>query len=485
MIDGLAPERWKLIEPLLDAALELPLEARGAFLASACGDPVLRAEVELLLASCARAEGWLTRSAPDLYAGLIAELDTPGAAEGARIGPYRIVGEAGHGGMGTVYIAERDDDQYRKRVALKVVRGGPGLDSQLVRRFVEERQILASLDHPNIARLLDGGVTGDRSPWFAMEFVGGLPLDRYCDAHRLSIERRLALFLDACNAVQYAHRNLVVHRDLKPSNILVTDTGEVKLLDFGIAKLLAQSAAADRSPVTQTELRLLTPEYASPEQVRGEPVSTTSDVYSLGVVLFGLLTGGRPHQHAGRALERAVLEEEPERPSAVAIRAPVEAAAARGLTPERLRRRLRGDLETIVLMALRKEPERRYLTVEQLAGDLRCYLDGRPVTARRNSWAYRAGKFVARNPGGVAAAIGLTVLLVGFGVVTAAQSARTARERDKAKQLAGFLTELFAAPDPWRNRGQSVTAREMLDSGAVRLDRQLRDQPEEIGRAHV
>jgi serine/threonine-protein kinase len=478
MLEGLTRERWGKVERLLDQAIDLDPEHRSSFLDTTCdGDPELRWEIERLLRSCERAEGFLAESAFEAYAPFLADLGPHGLAAGARIGPYRIVGETGRGGMATVYVAERADDQYRKRVALKLIRRG--LDEpHLVRRFLEERQILASLDHPNIARLLDGGVSDEGLPWFAMEFVEGLPIDRYCDEHRLAIDRRLRLYIDVCEAVQYAHRKLVVHRDLKPSNVLVTEAGEVKLLDFGIAKLLEDGDAVG---LTQTGLRVMTPEYASPEQVRGERVSTASDVYALGVLLYELMTGHRPYRSAGRnphEIERSILEQQSSRPSSIVAQTDSLAAAARGTSPERLRRRLRGDLDTIVLTAMQKEPERRYATAEQLGTDIRRHLDRQPVSARRDTWSYRAIMFVRRHPVGVAATTAFVLLLAGFGVMTKAQATRTARERDKAEQVSGFLVDLLRAPDPYLGQGDSVTVRELLDRAVERIDRELATQPE-------
>lgn len=484
----LLPERWIRIEPLLDAALDLDEEDRNSFLDRSCdGDPELREAVARLLRSCEGAGRFLMKPAAETCARLVLGIAAPDPVEGARIGPYRVLSELGHGGMGVVYLAERADDQYRKRVALKLVRAGVGHDPHLVRRFLEERQILASLDHPHIARLLDGGVTDNGLPWFALEYVEGQPIDRYADAHRLSIDQRLELFLDVCRAVQYAHRNLVVHRDLKPSNVLVTEVGGVKLLDFGIAKLLEHREGQDTT-LTGTGARVMTPEYASPEQVRGQSVSTATDVYSLGVLLYLILTGERPYRLADRTpheVERAILELEPEAPSSRLSRAEGPASAARGMSPGRLRRRLRGDLDTIVLTAMRKEADRRYPSAEQLAGDVRRHLDGLPVSARRDTWVYRAGKLVRRHPLGAAASAAFLLVLASFSVVTAVQSARVragaelaARERDRAEEVAKFLTDVLTAPDPIEGEGAAVTVREVLDSAVPRLAHELRNQPD-------
>jgi serine/threonine-protein kinase len=466
MSEAITRERWRTIEPLLDGALELDPVSRAAWLDQRCGgDAELRAAVERLVEAFAGAQALLPSGAPDAVDALVRLAEAEAAPEGSRIGPYRIVGEAGRGGMGVVYQAERADDQYRKRVALKLLRRGMD-DPHLVRRFVEERQILATLDHPHIAKLLDGGVTADRLPWFAMEYVEGEPIDRYCDAHRLSVDDRLRLFLGVCDAVQYAHRNLVVHRDLKPSNVLVTADGQVKLLDFGIAKLLAEGDATEAT-VTQIGRRALTPEYASPEQVRGEPVTVASDVYSLGVVLYALLCGRRPYQIHGRLerdIEQAVLEAPVTAPSVVAA-------------PERLRRRLRGDLDMIVLTALRKEPERRYASVDALGMDLRRHLEGLPVHAQPDRWSYRANKFLRRNRVGVTVVAGLAILLGGFGRAMTIQSARTAAERDRAAQVSSFVTDLLRSPDPYRGRSADVTVRQVLDSAVVRIRSELRGQP--------
>ena len=407
-----------------------------------------------------------------------------------RIGAYRLLRKLGHGGMGTVYLAARADDQYQKRVAIKVIRG---LDSaEIVRHFRRERQILAGLEHPHIARLLDGGTTDDGLPYFAMEHIDGQPIDRFCDERKLSVRERLVLFQGVCGAVQHAHRNLVVHRDIKPGNILVTAEGVPKLMDFGIAKLLNPEVAGESRTATGLAM---TPEYASPEQARGGAVTTATDVYSLGVVLYELLTGRRPYRLKSRetlVVLKAICEDEPERPSTAVGRTEertlpdgtTETTTADSVsrtregTPERLKRRLRGDLDNIVLMALRKEPQRRYGSVEALSEDVRRYLEGRPVTARKATTWYRASKFVRRNAVGVAAAALLFALAVSFAVAMAVQSRRIARERDKAERLSSFMVDLFKVSDPSEARGNTITAREVLDKGAERISRELKDDPE-------
>jgi serine/threonine protein kinase len=461
---------WAEVERLLDEALEVAPAERAAFLErTARASPALRAEVERLLRASARPPGFLDGAGQDYAAPLMNGEDEGPASSGARVGPYRILGEAGQGGMGTVFLAERDEP-YRQRVALKIARGALALDGHLLRRFGEERQILAGLQHPHIAQLLDGGVTEEGLPWLAMEYVQGEPIDRYCAVRALGLEARLGIFLAVCDAVQFAHQHLVVHRDLKPSNILVTPEGQVKLLDFGIAKVLevAPDSAADREALTRTGVRVLTPEYASPEQIRSEPVTVRSDVYSLGVLLYELLAGRRPYRLTGRTpleVERAVLEQEPERPSAVA-------------GAPRLRRRLRGDLDTIVLTALRKEPARRYQSVDRLATDLRRYLEGRPVTARPDTWRYRAAKFARRHRLRLAAAALVMLSLVGGLAGTAWQARAASHEAAKQREVKDFLIGLFQVSDPEQSRGREINARELLERGTRRADSALARSPE-------
>jgi serine/threonine protein kinase/tetratricopeptide (TPR) repeat protein len=423
----------------------------------------------------------------------------PSPAAGLRIGPYRVLREVGHGGMGAVFLAARADDQYQKRVAIKVVKSG-AFGEDAVRHFRRERQILASLDHPNIAKLLDGGATDEGLPYIVMDHIEGQPIDRYCDAHQLPTADRLKLFRSVCGAVQYAHRNLVVHRDIKPSNVLVTTDGVPKLLDFGVAKLLNPGLSGE--PLTATGLAM-TPEYASPEQARGEPITTATDVYSLGVLLYELLTGRRPYRlksHQAVDVLRAVCEEEPERPSTAVGRTEelpatdgasstlvtAEAVSqARAATPDKLQRRLKGDLDNIVMTALRKEPQRRYPSVEALSEDIRRHLQGLPVTARKSTFGYRAGKFVRRNKTAVTAAVAIAALILAFGATSVLQSRRialerdqAARERDKAEKVAGFLVGLFKVSQPDVAQGKEVSAREVLDRSAAKIDTELKDQPE-------
>lgn len=496
--DTMTPERWQRVRRILDRALELRGDERSAFLLEACGDDaILRSDIETLLR--ADACGGLPLDAPvekyaDALVGEIADgAPASDTAIGRRVGPYRLVREIGRGGMGVVYLAERDDGQFEQRVAIKLL--PPGLDTaERERRLRSERQILASLEHPNIARLLDGGVTADGLPFLAIEYIEGMPIHRYCDKRRLGIKQRLALMLGVCDAVQYAHRKLIVHRDLKPANILVTADGQVTLLDFGIAKLLDPEADAPDTPLTRTGMRPLTPEYASPEQVRGEPITTGSDVYQLGVLLFELLTGQRPYRFDTRSpaeAERVICTQVPPRPSGVVRRSSPERGKAgrlRATTPERLERSLRGDLDAIVLMALRKEPERRYASAAALAEDVRRHLAALPVTARPDSLSYRARKFVHRHAVGVAASLGVLLLVGGtVSIYTyrlaqerdrAEQAAEDARlEERKTRQVAEFVTGLFNVANPDRSEAADLTARDLLDRGADRIESGLTGQP--------
>jgi len=473
------PDRWREMERIFQATLERPPAERAACLAEACGDDhELRAEVEKLLRADAKAGDFLERPVLGAEAG---EEEWP---SGSAVGSYRLIRKIGEGGMSTVALAERSDETYRKQVAIKFFRLGEERP-ELLGRFRAERQILASLDHPAIAKLLDGGSTERGTPYYIMEYVEGLPLDAYCDDKRLGIGERLELFRKVCSAVQYAHANLIVHRDLKPSNILVRGDGEPKLLDFGIAKLLDPQSLSLRVDRTRVDHHLMTPAYASPEQARGDPITTAADVYSLGVLLYELLAGRRPHDLERRTLPellRVIAEEEPPPPS-TALSA--EVAAARSTTLAGLRRRLEGDLDNIVLKALRKEPARRYSSVEQLSEDLRRHLRGLPVAARPDTLRYRAAKFVRRHRIGVASAALFAAVVISFGAFTAVQSRRLARalaqeekEAAKAKAASRFLQQTLGAANPFGGVGREVTVLEVLRRAHSTLEESFTGQPE-------
>jgi serine/threonine protein kinase len=417
----MSPERYHQIRNVFETTLAQPAETRPAFLDQACeNDPDLRHEVERLLAAQAQVEGFIEQ--PALLAQPPGEEQSPPAPiEGRRLGAYALVRELGQGGMGTVYLAQRADEAFHKQVAIKVVR--PGLGSrEILHRFEQEREILAGLDHPHIARLLDGGSTEDGLPYFVMEYIEGTPIDQYCDQHKLSISERLHLFEQVCAAVEYAHQHLVVHRDLKPGNILVTQEGTVKLLDFGIAKLLRAPGSETTLLETRTGLHVMTPEYASPEQVKGEPITTATDVYALGVVLYELLTGHRPYRLKSRLLHeiaRVICEEEPTRPSTVITQSeeldragtaappvtPQSVSQVRQTTPVGLKWSLLGDLDSVVMKSLQKEPARRYASAETLREDLQRYRQGLPVLARTGLWGAWTSKLVRHTPVGLAIAL--------------------------------------------------------------------------------
>ncbi len=363
---------WDQVREVVDAVLDLPPEKRSPYLDQACPQVAVRRYVESLVLSYEQAGQFLDQPAVAGHAETFVGDETD-SWKGRRVGPYQVIEEIGEGGMGSVYRAMRVDDQYKKQVAIKVVRSG--YDTRFaLSRFKAERQILANLEHPNIARLLEGGNTEDGQPYFVMEYIQGQPLDQYCDAHKLTVTERLQLFRTVCSAVQYAHQNLVIHRDIKPGNILVTAEGVPKLLDFGIAKILTADPGDSSAMKTMTMMKLMTPEYASPEQLLDEPITTASDIYSLGVVLYELLAGQRPFRFATRnpgEIARVVTKTDPRKPSVAAVqveessdgtakRTAEEISGTREGSPEKLRRRLSGDIDTIVLMALRKEPLRRY-----------------------------------------------------------------------------------------------------------------------------
>jgi serine/threonine-protein kinase len=488
------PERWRKVEEIFHAAIDCKPEERTRLLDSVCGDDAeLRSEVESLL-------DYEVKHSTEICAFgdavKVLEQRSTRVSEGLRIGAYRVLREIGRVGMGTVCLAARDDDEFQKLVAVKIIRRGLDTDD-IIHRFRSERQILAMLDHPNIARLLDGGSTEDGLPYFVMEYIEGEPMDVYCDSHKLNVTERLRLFQGVCAAVSYAHQNLVIHRDIKPGNVLVRD-GVPRLLDFGIAKLLSTELSGQAK--TRTGVRPLTPEYASPEQVRGEVITTASDVYGLGALLYELLTGRSPLPCASQSeLERAICEQEPERPSEAALRkgpepgeglpllTPAAVSQVREGTPEKLRRRLQGDLDNIVLMALRKEPPRRYSSPAQLSEDIDRHLASLPVRARPDTRGYRAAKFIRRNKTWVAMAA-VTFLSLAGGIAVSLHQMQVAKqqrdlarlEQAKAARINAFLQDMVGysgVVGGTANHRIDATVAEMLDDAAGRVEKELADQP--------
>lgn len=516
-------ERYKQVKSLFFAAQEIESANRAAFLAENCnGDGELHKAVVELLASSAEAEGFIEKAAYEVLSETLIA-DAPNVSiEGKRIGAYRILREINHGGMGTVYLAERDDDIYQKRVAIKILRGG-FYSTELRRRFYEERRILARLDHPNITKLLDGGTTDDGLPYYVMDYVEGLSLTQYCEQNSLPINERLKLFCKVCAAVQFAHRNLVIHRDLKPSNILVTAEGIPQLLDFGIAKVFQDD---ENGETTRTNLRVMTPDYASPEQISGLVITTASDIYSLGIILHELLTGRRPFYFRTNSLEEIiqVITKQPPKPSQAIVNSGLRTADSRTDGPGDLKDQgvrtegqqsdllstirdphsLRGDLDNIILKSLCKEPERRYVTVDQFSEDIRRHLEGLPILARPDTFRYRSSKFVKRNKLGVAMAAGVALFLLAGAIaivrqtrvaaraaqVAAAQrdkaqheQAKAQREQAKAERINKFFQEMLAHANPsWYapgfNKSRELTVVAALDEAARRIENELQEEPE-------
>ena len=438
-------------------------------------DPDLGAQLEALVAQDESDEVSLTGAISSAAAQL--REDDADRRIGLRLGPWRIVSHIARGGMGDVFEAERADGEFEQRVAIKLI-GAGALSPDAVARFRAERQILARLNHPNIAQIVDGGTADDGVTYLVMEYVDGLPVDSYCREHGLNVEDRLKLFRRICDVLEFAHRNLVVHRDIKPSNILINQDGEPKLLDFGIAKLLETDAPTE--PAAPATTRIMTPDYASPEQILGLPITTSCDVYSLGVLLYELLTGRRPHQLRNKRpseLERAVCEVTPPKPSTVVS----EDTGVGYARPSAVGRKLAGELDNIVMMALRVKPEDRYGSVQQLSADLRRFLDGQPVVARGRSWGYLAAKFLRRNRVPVAiatlAVLGITAL-VGFHIQQISAERDLVRlEAERTAAISDFLQSIFNVANPDENRGETITARDILDQGAARLETELADQP--------
>ncbi|MEL6870758.1 MAG: serine/threonine-protein kinase [Pseudomonadota bacterium] len=483
-------ENWRILEQAFAKAIELDGDARTRML-DEFGEthPTLVQQLLDLLAADDGANDVLL--SPVAVAVDQLQADSVDPWIGRQIGPWKIIRRLAEGGMGAVFIAHRADEQYDQTVAIKVM-ASQLIAKDAVARFRAERQILASLNHPNIATLIDGGSSDEQLPYLVMEYIDGMPIDNYCDTHRLNIKQRLQLFVTICDAVDFAHRNLVIHRDLKPSNILVQSNGEPKLLDFGIAKLLDAQPQSHTVAVTQLGARLMTPEYASPEQVRGEPAAVASDVYALGVLLYRLLTGHSPYERSlvsPGEVEAAIVNSDPKRPSAI-VTAPVTvgeqtiSAVATGeqraSSPKRLRKLLLGDLDTIVLKALQKEPARRYPGADSLAADILRYMRREPILARPNSWRYVGKKFIQRNTHALAIATGVLLTLGGLaGYYTwqlAIERDRATLSAAKAREVSSFLTQMFASASPFESDGAPPSSIDLLDLAVQRID-SLSDQP--------
>lgn len=445
------PATWPILSKLLDEWLDLPTDSRSHWLAN------LGPEYSELLPTLRQLLAFQESAGKD-FLETIARIEDSSSSlcPGQRLGPFRILSSIGRGGMGVVYCAERDDGKFEQRVAIKVVSGGLSSPA-IVERFQREYRILAGLDHPNIARLLDAGTTEEGLPYFVMEYVEGRSIDRYCEERKLSVPDRLRLVLQVCDAVQYAHQKLIVHRDLKPDNILVTEHGIPKLLDFGIAKVLSEYSGAN-----EATSMAMTPAYASPEQIRGEPIGTATDVYSLGCILYKLLTGEAPHQLQGKSPAESVrwiCEEDPRKPAD-------------------LNRELGGDEDNIVRMAMRKEAQHRYRSVEQFAADIGRCLSNEPVLARPGGAGYRLQKYIRRHRIGVAVAAALVLLVSTFAVTQALQLRRTTRERDRADRVMQFMSGMFKVSNPSEARGNSITAREILDQASKNIETGMARDPE-------
>jgi eukaryotic-like serine/threonine-protein kinase len=463
-VAALTPDQWQELSPQLDQALALPEEERAVWLAALRLQRAdLAAMIEKLLAEhqVLVQEHFLER-----------EVLTPrtGESPGRIVGVYRLISPIGQGGMGSVWLAARNDGRFERRAAIKFLHNAliaPGS----AERFKREGRILGRLAHSEIAALIDAGITENGEPYLVLEYVEGDPIDKYCDDHALGVEARIRLFLDVSSAVAHAHSNLIVHRDIKPSNVQVRNDGHVKLLDFGIAKLLeVDETSSDATQLTLENGAALTPKFAAPEQVAGGPISTATDVYSLGVLLYVLLTGRHPigpGPHTPAELIKAILETEPARASDTFALADAESVSAkRATSSEKLRRQLRGDLDTILAKTLKKDPFERYSSVADFGDDLRRYLRHEPIIARPDAVSYRLRKYARRHQLGVAVAAGAVLLLAGFSVIQAIELRRITRERDRADRITQFMTRMFKMSDPSEARGNSVTVREVLDKAS-------------------
>jgi len=492
----LTAERWARVEELFARATQLESDERGRYLDSACvGDDVLRDYILDLLQVDPAIEATIERTIVSTVRSAFDD-DESQADEmrGQMIGPYRVERLLGSGGMGMVYLAERADEQFDQQVAIKLGRDRL-VDPQTKLRLRNERQFLANLDHPNIARLFDGGTTNDGVPYLVMEYIDGVRIDAYCDRHRLNVAERLQLFQVICAAVHYAHQNLIIHRDIKATNILVTADGTPKLLDFGIATLSdAKGAAMDG--LTREGAVIMTPANGAPEQIRGKTITTSTDVYGLGLLLYDLLAGLRAYDveySTPSEVARIICHDDRVNPSrrlrekkkaaqggldSMALQELEQIAADRSTSLERLQRQLRGDLDTIVLNTLRKEPERRYRSASALADDIGLHLKSMPIVARADSWRYRAGKFVHRHFAAVSAAVLIVAMLAVFTVLLSVQNRNIVKQRDTAREVSQFLEDIFMAQDPSRARGANITAAEILAEGANRIRNDLGDRPE-------
>ncbi len=479
------PEYWQKIESLFHQALEKPEHQRQSFIEKECkGDTVLLDELKTLLKNSENEDS--ISNIVQVNAEQLSELNDPWIDQ--TIDQYKIIEEIAVGGMGAVYIGERTDSEYRQKVAIKLMSHGL-VSKQARQRFLSERQILANLSHPNIASLFDGGTTDSGVPYLVMEFIEGIPIDQYCDQKQLSINQRIRLLLKVCKALQYAHQNLVIHRDIKTSNILVTKDGEPKLLDFGIAKLLEQQPMEHTVALTRTEMRLLTPEYASPEQIRGEPISTATDVYGLGILLFKLLTGYFPFMVASYSpaeLEQLICQQPAPKPSAVVAKnANDEIAQNRSASLKKLQREIQGDLDNILLLALSKETSRRYNTIDAMAEDMKNFLYHLPVKAQAPSFKYRLIKFIRRNSfsvittTGVLLSIAAVILFYTWQLteqrnIAIAAEIKAQQRAENLKETTDFIISLFTTANPRSKGSQFVTARDLLDEAISRINVDLK-----------
>ncbi len=480
-------DQWQKIGIIFEEALKLSEPGRTEFLLNACGnDYKLLAEVRSLIEADTNIPSVLKGKASDAI-----HIQPRKNYEGTIIGSYKIINQIAEGGMGAVFLAERADGQFEQKVALKLIK--PGMNSgEIIKRFQIERQILARLQHPNIARLLDGGLTEENLPYFTMEYVEGDNIDVYCDKNNLSVNERLKLFAEVCNAIKYAHQNLVIHRDLKPSNIIIKKDGTVKLLDFGIAKVFTEDKSTEQSALTRTGLYVMTPEYASPEQIKGEAITTSTDIYSLGLILYQLITGEKAYEIKTQSpleLEKIICFTEPAKPSSAVrsllVKDKIKAekiSHAHKINLDKLVKTLSGDLDNICLMALRKEPERRYSSAVQFQQDIENYLEGRPISARQNTIYYRTNKFIIRHK--IAVVSAFSILLIAATLTTfyfiqlKKERDKAQNEAQKAEEVSKFLTNIFKLSDPYQARGETITARELLDKGAEKINQELSDQPD-------